>query len=219
VGTRTGSRGAGVGQGPGRRRVGLSNSVRIIGGEWRGRRIRFPDVEGLRPTPDRLRETLFNWLQGGLASVRALDLFAGSGALGLEAHSRGAAEVVLVESDARAATAIEGTMRTLAATRAHLVRVDAFRFLKGPASAYGLVFLDPPFAQGRWSELCTLLETGGWLTPRAMIYVEMPKDRDRPAFPATWYLSREARAGDVVGLLMRRSSESLNADLDTDASQ
>ena len=144
-----------------KKRPGQSNSVRIIGGEWRGRRIRFPSAAELRPTPDRVRETLFNWLQGVIGAARCLDLFAGSGALGLEALSRGAAEVVFVEREPRVAAALKATLAALGSGRSAVVTGDAFRYLAGAPRPFDVVFLDPPFAQGRLPELCTLLENGG----------------------------------------------------------
>jgi len=190
---------------PQKKRPGLSNSVRIIGGEWRGRRIRFPSAAELRPTPDRVRETLFNWLQGVIGDARCLDLFAGSGALGLEALSRGAREVVLVERDARVAAALKETIAAFGGGRSLVVTADAFRYLAGASRPFDVVFLDPPFAQGRMAELCTLLEFGGWLAPRASIYLEGAARDGIPPLPAPWTMARETRAGEVRGVLARRA--------------
>jgi 16S rRNA (guanine966-N2)-methyltransferase len=187
-----------------KKRPGLSNSVRIIGGAWRGRRIRFPSASELRPTPDRVRETLFNWLQGVIGDARCLDLFAGSGALGLEALSRGAREVAFVERDARVAAALKQSIAALGAEGSRIVTADAFRYLAGAARPYDVVFLDPPFAQGRLAELCTLLEHGGWLAPRAYIYLEAAARDGIPPLPAGWERARETRAGEVLGVLARR---------------
>jgi 16S rRNA (guanine966-N2)-methyltransferase len=188
-----------------KKRPGLSNSVRIIGGEWRGRRIRFPSVAELRPTPDRVRETLFNWLQGVIGDARCLDLFAGSGALGLEALSRGAREALFVEREPRVAAALRETLGTLGAGRGTVVVADAFRYLAGPPRPFDVVFLDPPFAQGRLAELCTLLEHGGWLAPRAHIYLEGAARDGIPPLPEPWETARETRAGEVRGVLARRA--------------
>ncbi len=182
--------------------------MRIIGGQWRGRRIRFPSAAELRPTPDRVRETLFNWLQGVVGDARGLDLFAGSGALGFEALSRGAREVVLVERDPRVAAALRETVATLGTEHAAVVTADAFRYLDGPPRPFDLVFLDPPFAQGRLAELCTLLEHGGWLAPRAYVYLEGAARDGMPTLPASWEAARETRAGEVHGVLARRAASS-----------
>jgi 16S rRNA (guanine966-N2)-methyltransferase len=187
-----------------KKRPGLSNSVRIIGGQWRGRRIRFPSAAELRPTPDRVRETLFNWLQGVIGDARCLDLFAGSGALGLEALSRGAREVVFVEREPRVAAALKETIASLGDGRSRVVTADAFRYLEGAARAFDVVFLDPPFAQGRLPELCKLLEHGGWLAPRAYIYLEAAARDGIPPLPQPWQTARETRAGEVCGVLARR---------------
>ena len=178
--------------------------MRIIGGAWRGRRIRFPSVAELRPTPDRVRETLFNWLQGVIGDARCLDLFAGSGALGLEALSRGAREVVFVEHATEVAQALRASLATLGGTAARVVGGDAFRFLAGSARPFDVVFLDPPFAQGRQDELCKLLEDGGWLAPRAFIYLECAARGGRPPLPSAWETVRETRAGEVLAVLARR---------------
>jgi 16S rRNA (guanine966-N2)-methyltransferase len=128
------------------------NSVRIIAGVWRGRRVNFPDLPGLRPTPDRVRETLFNWLQHSIVDTRCLDLFAGSGALGLEALSRGAKTVVFVEQAQRAARGLVAELARLGGTaRARVVEMGTSRFLRTPGDVYGapfdVVFMDPPFGQ------------------------------------------------------------------------
>ncbi len=178
--------------------------MRIIGGEWRGRRIRFPSAAELRPTPDRVRETLFNWLQGVIGAARCLDLFAGSGALGLEALSRGAAETVFVEREPRVAAALRDTLAALGDGRGRVIVADAFRYLGGAPTRFDVVFLDPPFAQGRLGELCTLLEDGGWLASGAYVYLEAAARGEAPALPAAWEATRATRAGEVRGVLARR---------------
>ncbi len=180
----------------------------MIAGEWRGRRIQFPDAASLRPTPDRVRETLFNWLQAVVGAARCLDLFAGSGALGVEALSRGAASAVFVERDAQVAQALRATLATLGATRGRVVERDVTAFLQGPAEPFDLVFVDPPYAQGGQGELCTLLESRGWLATDAWIYLELAARDARPALPDGWVLWRETRAGGVQGLLARRRAAS-----------
>src|SRR5690606_40251179 len=151
-------------------------SVRIVAGRWRGTRLPVADAAGLRPTPDRVRETLFNWLQGRLAGANALDLFAGSGALGLEAVSRGASEAVLVERDPRLAGSLRGTVARLGAgDRVEVACADALAWLRAsPRRAFDVVFLDPPFAAGLWEAVLAALEP--WLAPDAWLYVESTAD-------------------------------------------
>ena len=142
--------------------------LRIVAGKWRSRLVPVADVPGLRPTSERIRETLFNWLAPRIEGARCLDLFAGSGALGFEALSRGAASVVFVERDELAANMLQEATRALDAEGATLVRADARRFLETcPAHYFDLVFLDPPFADYPADELCTLLDASGCLTAAA----------------------------------------------------
>jgi 16S rRNA (guanine966-N2)-methyltransferase len=185
----------------------MTNSLRIIGGEWRGRRIRFPGRGGIRPTPDRVRETLFNWLSAAVPGSRCLDLFAGSGALGLEALSRGAREAFFVEQNRENATALRETATLLAPGRATVVQSDAIAWLRGPASAFDIVFLDPPFDGGLLEATLSGLEAGGWLAPGAFIYVEMPAKGGEPALPPGWILHRTGRAGAVGYHLARRERQ------------
>jgi 16S rRNA (guanine966-N2)-methyltransferase len=183
--------------------------VRIIGGEWRGRKLHFPQVEGLRPTPDRVRETLFNWLQFELAGRRCLDLFAGSGALGFEALSRGAAEVVFVERDPVAAQAIETMLHKLGCDRGRVERSDALAWLsraEGAAARFDVVFLDPPYVESLLPRTLEALERSGRLAPGAWIYLEDAADRGEPIVPASWQLLRSKRAGDVGYHLARRAA-------------
>src|SRR5262245_39524151 len=147
----------------------MANTLRIIGGEWRGRRIRFPGKGGIRPTPDRVRETLFNWLMAKVPGSRCLDLFAGSGALGLEALSRGAAQVTFVERDRENAASLAATAAELAPGRAVVIEGDALAWLAGTAEAYDVVFLDPPFAAGLLDDSMRLLESRGWLAPGPLL--------------------------------------------------
>jgi len=147
-----------------------SNRVRIIGGQYRRRMLPFPDADGLRPTPDRVRETLFNWLGQDLPGWRCLDLFAGSGALGFEAASRGAAKVTMVERERTAATALEKNKALLGATAIEIVRADALVWLAADRTTYDLVFVDPPFASGLAAELLPRLVAH--LAPGGQIYVE-----------------------------------------------
>ncbi|MBI3343571.1 MAG: 16S rRNA (guanine(966)-N(2))-methyltransferase RsmD [Gammaproteobacteria bacterium] len=173
--------------------------MRIIGGRWRSRRLGFPDVEGLRPTPDRVRETLFNWLAPIIEGARCLDLFAGSGALGLEALSRGATEVVMVDRDPQVIARLKENVATLGAPGATLVAADALTWLQSPhrKSTFDIVFLDPPFGQGLLEPCCKLLEEHGWLAPSAHIYLESESALGPPALPANWQLKRSQKAGQV----------------------
>lgn len=181
--------------------------LRIIGGEWRSRRIRFPGQAGLRPTPDRVRETLFNWLAPFVAGSRCLDLFAGSGALGLEALSRGAARVTFVERDRLSAEVLGKTAATLAPDRTEVVLADALAWLAGPPELADIVFLDPPFDSDLLADVMNRLETRGWLAPAAFIYVESPAKAGLPAWPAGWQTHRSGRAGAVGYHLARRQGD------------
>ena len=175
--------------------------IRIVAGSLRGSKIEVPDAPGLRPTPDRVRETLFNWLQPVIAGARALDLYAGSGALGIEAASRGAREVVLVERDRALAKKIESELVRLKVATARVTCEDAARFLAQPAQPFDLAFVDPPFGSGLWDETLARLDQG-WLAPGAMVYVEAPRGQ-AIAVPATWTPHREGHAGEVAFALYR----------------
>ena len=177
---------------------GSRNSVRIIGGGWRGRRVSFPDIPGLRPTPDRVRETLFNWLQERIAGARCLDLFAGSGALGLEALSRGAKELVFVEQAVAAARALqEQLIRFGGQARAQVAEMGAARYLRSVPQAFDIVFLDPPFGRDALAEYVPLLDEGQWLKPGALVYLENEKKAGVPPLPAHWQLLKSKSAGEV----------------------
>jgi 16S rRNA (guanine(966)-N(2))-methyltransferase RsmD len=177
------------------------NRVRIIGGIWRSRLVEFPDRPGLRPTPDRVRETLFNWLGQDLTGKVCLDLFAGSGVLGFEAASRGARRVVLVERDAAAFAALGETARALAAEQVQLVRSDALEFLETDAGSYDVVFLDPPYAWPQRERLLERIEPR--LGPAGVVYLEAPADA---RLPARWETVREGRAGAVHYRLLRTTA-------------
>ncbi len=182
------------------------NTLRIIGGEWRGRRIRFPGVAGIRPTPDRVRETLFNWLAAVVSGSRCLDLFAGSGALGLEALSRGAARVSFVERDREAARSLRETAEKLAPDRASVAQADALAWLAGTPTPFDIVFLDPPYESNLLAASMHALDTRGWLAPGASIYIETPASQGAPALPGGWQAHRSGRTGAVGYHLARRSS-------------
>ena len=181
--------------------------LRIVGGTLRGSRLDVPDAPGLRPTPDRVRETLFNWLAPTIAGAHCLDLFAGTGALGIEALSRGAAQVDFVETDAQLATLLRGNLERLKQT-APVHRSNALQFLSGADSRYDIVFLDPPFTAGVWTAVTDTLEAHNRLQPGALIYVESPAG-EIPAMPANWILHREGVAGAVRYSLYRRAEPSV----------
>lgn len=177
---------------------GRGNQVRIIGGLYRRRLLHFPDHLGLRPTPDRVRETLFNWLGQRLDGLRCLDLFAGSGALGLEAASRGAAEVVLVERDAAVAAGLAKHVRDLQVAQARVVREDGLAYLRRDCGLFDLIFLDPPFDAGLLEPALQAAATH--LAPDGRIYAEFGKPPDLCA----WHVLREGRAGQSHFCLLER---------------
>ena len=180
-------------------------SVRIIAGRWRGTRLPVPDAPGLRPTSDRVRETLFNWLQPVLPGARVLVLFGGPAALGLEAASRGAARVQLVEADARLAQALAAAATRLDADGRVTVRHgDALAFLREDAGApWDIAFVDPPFAAGLWPAVLAALPAR--LAADAWLYLESPAGHV-PALPADWALHREGGTRDVRYALYRRGT-------------
>lgn len=195
-----GSRGSSSGRGGSGGLRGGSGRLRIGGGEWRRRVLSFPDAEGLRPTPDRVRETLFNWLGQDLSGLSCLDLFAGSGALGLEAASRGAARVVLVERNPQVAAALAANIRLLgAAGRVELLRRDALEFALSTPAAFDVVFLDPPYRLGWLEKLTPLLPR--LLHEDALLYVEAETRLDGLG---NWRTVRSGKAGQVHFHLMQR---------------
>ena len=181
----------------------MSGSVRIIGGRWRGSKLPVADLPGLRPSANRVRETLFNWLQAGVTGARCLDLFAGSGALGLEAASRGAAHVLLVERERALASALHTSVARFkgAAENVEIIEADALLWLAQPPSqTFDIVFLDPPFAERLWDSVFAALP--GWLSPAAWIYLESSIDAPPPV-PTGWILHREGRTREVRYALYR----------------
>ncbi|MGB6449384.1 MAG: 16S rRNA (guanine(966)-N(2))-methyltransferase RsmD [Steroidobacteraceae bacterium] len=188
------------------RRGSHSRLLRIIGGAWRGRRLRFPAAVDIRPTPDRVRETLFNWLGGRIVGARCLDLFAGSGALGLEALSRRAAHVDFIEQDAIAARELARLLEEWGARNAVVRRGDALRVLAGAPQPFDLVFVDPPFSAGLVAEAAGRLESRGWLGEHALIYVECAARDGLPRVPGRWALLKSKRAGEVGYHLFERAT-------------
>lgn len=184
------------------------NQLRIIGGQWRGRKLSFPEITGLRPTPDRVRETLFNWLVPVIAGARCLDLFAGSGALGLEALSRGAAQVVMVDNHQAVINQLKANLELLRTTAAEVVKAEAGQYLKNPVTSFDIVFLDPPYQAGLLPECIELLEQGGWLSAHAWIYLETSSQAGLPALPPTWTVYRSKTAGEVGYHLVQRVATS-----------
>lgn len=179
--------------------------VRIIGGKWRSRILRFPASEGLRPTPDRVRETLFNWLSAYIYNARCLDLFAGSGALGFEALSRGAKSVLMVDKASQVITQLRENAKLLTAT-------EQVEFYCGQAPSdripvadkqFDIIFLDPPFHQNLLPACCKWLEENNCLAPQALVYVEVERELDPLPIPAHWTILRSQKAGQVGYYLCR----------------
>ncbi|GFM87446.1 ribosomal RNA small subunit methyltransferase D [Pseudomonas cichorii] len=179
--------------------------LRIIGGEWGSRRLTFPDAPGLRPTPDRVRETLFNWLASYIAGAKVLDVFTGSGALYFEALSRGASMGLALDSNAAAIASLRQNLNLLNCTTGQIAQADALRHLEtATATQFDVVFLDPPFHQGLLASACTLLESRGWLAGNAWIYTESENAPSTTGLPGNWRLHREKKAGQVYYALWQR---------------
>jgi 16S rRNA (guanine966-N2)-methyltransferase len=172
-------------------------SIRIISGLWRGRKLPVHDAQGLRPTTDRVKETLFNWIATDIPHAKCLDLFAGSGGLGFEAASRQAAEVTLLELNSKAFKQLQQNAQALKASNLNILNQDSLNFLKQEGTAYDIVFIDPPFHQGLLEQTTYLLEQNHWLADHAMIYIETEKELEMPALPSHWHLHREKIAGQV----------------------
>jgi 16S rRNA (guanine966-N2)-methyltransferase len=186
-----------------------ANTLRIIGGTHRGRKLHFADVPGLRPTPDRVRESVFNWLAPLMPGARCLDLFAGSGALGFEALSRGAREVVFVDSHALAVKSLRENIALLGAGSVEVVQADALDWLgRGSAEPFDIVFLDPPFRQNLLAPCCQRLDADGWLARPAAIYLEresrLEDGAEPPSLPAGWVIEKAKTAGQVTYALAMR---------------
>lgn len=180
----------------------MKQTIRIIGGTYRGKKIHFPSIEGLRPTPDRVKETLFNWLMYDIKGARCLDAFAGSGALGFEAFSRGAAKVVLIEQSYAACTHIKKVISQFNTSLLHLIQDDACRYLQHSQEQYDIIFLDPPFAHNYIPECVQLIIKNAVLIPGGLLYIESPKavEMDREH----WKLLKEKQSGQVVSSLFEK---------------
>jgi|TARA_B110000858_G_scaffold95778_1_gene110313 16S rRNA (guanine966-N2)-methyltransferase len=183
----------------------VAGTLRIIGGRWRGRKLTVIDSEGLRPTPSRVRETLFNWLQFSLSGANCLDLFAGTGALGLEAASRGVEKITLVEFNARTAEQLSKNCQQLGADNYQLINKDAVTFLSGDQGQYDIVFIDPPYKLEMWSEIAEHLVSQDSLSLNALIYVEYPLTAIKPLLPSKWQLIKEKKAGGVNYCLFKNT--------------
>lgn len=175
----------------------MHNRFRIIGGEWRSRRFVFPDEPGLRPSPDRVRETLFNWLSPVLPGARCVDLFSGSGALGLEALSRGAASVEFVDRSRAALASIQEHLQVLKCDAGFTTQADVSGWLGRAQEAFDVVFLDPPFGAGLVAPTLTALADRGLVQPGSRVYIESEATIGAPALPEGWNLHRQGRAGRV----------------------
>ncbi|WP_435946918.1 16S rRNA (guanine(966)-N(2))-methyltransferase [Dryocola sp. BD586] len=183
-----------------------AGQIRIIGGLWRGRKLPVPDSPGLRPTTDRIRETLFNWLAPSMVDANVLDCFAGSGALGLEALSRYAASATLLEMDRAVSQQLQKNLVTLKAANGQVINTNTLNYLAQPGRPHTIVFVDPPFRKGLLEETLALLEKNGWLAEEALIYVESEVENAMPPVPAGWTLHREKVAGQVACRLYHREA-------------
>lgn len=182
-----------------------AGQLRIIGGEWGSRKLSFPNAEGLRPTPDRVRETLFNWLAPHIGGAKVLDVFTGSGALFLEALSRGAAKGVALDSNRDAISSLREHMGTLRCTKGEVQQTNALNYLATPPTdVFDVVFLDPPFNLDLLKPACDLLEHNGWLAEDAWVYTESERRPSELGLPANWRLHREQKAGGVNYALWQR---------------
>lgn len=175
----------------------LHNQVRIIAGVWRGRKLSFPNLKNLRPTPNRVRETLFNWMTKTIEGTNCLDLFAGSGALGFEALSRGAAKVIFVDSEPEIIANLHANKQMLKAENIEIYNINAKQYLSQTKEQFDIVFLDPPFQQQMIPTYCQLLAKNNLLKPNAYVYIEtntalLPND-----LPQNWQIIKQKRAGQV----------------------
>jgi len=178
--------------------------LRIVAGNWRSRLLQIADVPGLRPTAERIRETLFNWLAPRIHGARCLDLCAGTGALGIEALSRGASSVVFVERSPVATKTLKANIASLSASDAEVLNIDAQEYLAGSnLETFDIVFIDPPFADDLQHELCRLLAERRWLADDARVYVEMDRDQPELQLPENWQELKNKTAGDVRYVLVK----------------
>lgn len=174
-----------------------NGSIRIIAGKHRGRKLPVLAADGLRPTTDRVKETVFNWLMPYMADSRCLDCFAGAGSLGFEAYSRGAEQVTMIELNKSAATQLMANAQTLKAQSIQVTQSDALAFLNGTPQPFDIIFIDPPFRQGLAEKVIQRVSKG-WLSEDAMVYVETESENALPDIPENWHLLKEKKAGQVV---------------------
>lgn len=185
---------------------GRSGQVRIIAGQWRSRKLPVNNVEGLRPTTDRVKETVFNWLAPYLDSAHCLDLFAGSGGLSFEALSRYAKSALLIEKDRGAAQQLQSNLATLKCNNATVKNKDSLTILEqGSEQSFDVVFIDPPFRKNLLEKTCQLLESKSWLSDDAVIYIEVESELAMPQLPSNWRCLKEKTAGQVAFSLWQRS--------------
>ncbi|MGF1765153.1 16S rRNA (guanine(966)-N(2))-methyltransferase RsmD [Aliivibrio kagoshimensis] len=182
-------------------------SIRIISGLWRGRKLPVHDSEGLRPTTDRVKETVFNWLAQDIPRSNCLDIFAGSGGLGFEALSRGADKVTMIELDKNAHHQLITNKNTLKSEKIEIIHANALDYLQQSGQPYDLVFIDPPFRKGLLEDTIKQLEANQWLANNALIYIETEKEISHIDAPAHWTLYREKTAGQVCYRLYQREVE------------
>ena len=185
----------------------MKNQLRIIGGEWKRRTLAFANIEGLRPTPDRVRETLFNWLMWDIQNTKVLDVCAGSGALGFEALSRGAAKVVLIEPNPTQAGFLKENIELLKTQKCQLIVSTAQQALNKLNDSFNVLFLDPPYSLDLWQELSELSDP--LLAEKAFIYVEADRDLSQLNLPATWQKIKETKAGVIRAGLYQKISEKM----------
>lgn len=178
--------------------------VRIIAGKWRGRKLDVIDSPGLRPTPDRIRETLFNWIQQEIVGARCLDLFAGTGALAFEALSRGASEVFIVESDFKIVESLRQHAEILKSENHTIQCADAMSWLKQGTKGFDIIFLDPPFNQGFIEKCCVIIKEESLLNPDGLVYIESEKNL---TLPDGWHVKKQKNAGQVQSLLIELNRE------------
>mgnify|MGYP005852646847 CR=1 FL=1 len=180
----------------------MKQTIRIIAGQYKGKKLHFPALQGLRPTPDRVRETLFNWLMHDISGARCLDAFAGSGALGFEAFSRGAADVVFLEQAAQAAASLKTNINALGSNRIQVIKTNAFAYLQKTAQQFDIIFLDPPFGKGYLTQCVAVLEHSTVLKDGGLLYIE--SEQVIPINACHWQQLRLKKAGQVVYALYKK---------------
>ncbi|MCE2597340.1 16S rRNA (guanine(966)-N(2))-methyltransferase RsmD [Motilimonas cestriensis] len=181
--------------------------IRIIAGQWRGRKLPVKDLEGLRPTTDRVKETVFNWLAMDIREANCLDCFSGSGSLAFEALSRYASTAVLIEKDKLAAKQLETNLAAVKASNGKVVCTDSLAYLSKPANQqFDIVFVDPPFRKGLLEPCCEQLESNNWLSMNALIYIEREKELTQPKLPFNWQLIKDKTAGQVIYQVYQRQA-------------